>query len=231
MEHVAIGGHTQRAVAPHQIVYAVHALDIHRQTFQTVGDLAGDRFALQAANLLEVSELRHFHAVEPNFPAQAPGAERRVFPVIFHEADVVNGRIQTQLFQRAQVQFLNVVRRWLNHHLELIVVLQTVRVFTVAAVSRTAGRLHVGGSHWLRPQRAQARHRVRGSRADFHVQWLNDGAALARPIVLQCQDQALKGLGIKLLHVEFARDTSGFKWDGPVYPLTVRYTARIPQQV
>ncbi|EKF66795.1 hypothetical protein B194_0049 [Serratia plymuthica A30] len=72
---------------------------------------------------------------------------------------------------------------------------------------------------------------MRGSRADFHVQWLNNGAALARPIVLQCQDQALKGLGIKLLHVEFARDTSGFIWNGPVYPLTVRYTARIRQQV
>ncbi len=45
------------------------------------------------------------------------------------------------------------------------------------------------------------------------------------------EDQAPEGLGIKLLHVEFARDTSGFRWNGPVYPLTVRYTARIRQQV
>jgi len=35
---------------------------------------------------------------------------------------------------------------------------------------------------------------------------LNNGAALTCPVILQGQDQALKGLGIKLLHVEFARD-------------------------
>ncbi|GBG57474.1 hypothetical protein SPFL3101_02819 [Sporomusaceae bacterium FL31] len=63
MEHVAVGGNAQRAVAPHQIVNAVHALDVHRQTFQTVSDLAGDRFALHTANLLEVGKLRDFHAV------------------------------------------------------------------------------------------------------------------------------------------------------------------------
>ena len=63
MEHVAVGGFTQRAVAPDQVVNAVYALNVHGQTFQTVGDLAGNRFTLQTTNLLEVSELRHFHAV------------------------------------------------------------------------------------------------------------------------------------------------------------------------
>ncbi len=123
MEHVAVGGFTQRAIAPDQVVNAVHALDIHRQTFQTVGDFTGHRLALQAADLLEVGELRHFHAIQPHFPAESPGAQRRVFPVIFHETDVVNGRVHTQLFQRTEVQLLNVVRRRLNHYLELIVVL------------------------------------------------------------------------------------------------------------
>ena len=47
-----------------------------------------------------------------------------------------------------------------NHHLELVVVLETVRVFAVAAVGRAAGWLHIGGGHRLRPQCAQARHRV-----------------------------------------------------------------------
>lgn len=123
MEHVAIGGFTQRAVAPDQVVNAVYALNVHCQTFQTVGDLAGNRFTLQTTNLLEVSELRHFHAVQPHFPAQPPGTQRRVFPVIFHETDVVDGRVHAQLFQRTKVQLLNIVRRWLNDHLELIVVL------------------------------------------------------------------------------------------------------------
>lgn len=63
MEHVAVGGFTQRAVAPDQVVNAVYALNVHGQTFQTVGDLTGNRFTFQTTNLLEVSELRHFHAV------------------------------------------------------------------------------------------------------------------------------------------------------------------------
>ena len=123
MEHVAVGGFTQRTVTPDQVVNAVNALNVHRQSFQTVGDLAGHRLTLQTADLLEVGELRHFHPVQPHFPAQTPGTQRRVFPVVFHEADVVNRRIHTQLFQRPEVQLLNVVRRWLNDHLELIVVL------------------------------------------------------------------------------------------------------------
>ena len=110
MEHVAVGGFTQRAVAPDQIVDAVDALDIHRQTLQAVGDFAGYRFALEAADLLEIGELRHFHAVQPDFPAETPGAQRRVFPVVFNKADVMNGGIDAQLFQRAEIELLNIVR-------------------------------------------------------------------------------------------------------------------------
>lgn len=77
MEHVAVGGFTQRAVAPDQVVNAVYALNVHGQTFQTVGDLTGNRFTFQTTNLLEVSELRHFHAVQPHFPAQSPGTQRQ----------------------------------------------------------------------------------------------------------------------------------------------------------
>jgi len=123
VEHVAVSGFTQRAIAPDQVINAVHALDVHRQTLQTVGDLAGHRLTLEAAHLLEVGELRHFHAVEPHFPAQTPGAQRRVFPVVFDKANVVDSRVHTQLFQRPEVQLLDVVRRGFNHHLELIVVL------------------------------------------------------------------------------------------------------------
>ncbi len=110
MEHVAVGGFTQRAVAPDQVVNAVYALNVHGQTFQTVGDFTGDRLTFQTAHLLEVGELRHFHTVQPHFPAQTPGTQRRVFPVIFHETDVVDGWIHTQLFQRPKVQLLNIVR-------------------------------------------------------------------------------------------------------------------------
>ena len=88
--------------------------------------------------MLEVGELGDFHAVQPDFPAQTPGAEGRRFPVVFDEADVVDQRVEADVLERAQVQFLEVVRVRLQDHLELVVVLQTVRVFAVAAVSRAA---------------------------------------------------------------------------------------------
>ena len=46
---------------PLQVEDALDALDVHRQAFQTVRDLAGDRPALDAAHLLEVGELRDLH--------------------------------------------------------------------------------------------------------------------------------------------------------------------------
>ena len=43
----------------------------------------------------------------------------------------------------------------LQHHLELVVVLQAVGVLAIAAVSRAAAGLHVGGVPGLRPHRSQ----------------------------------------------------------------------------
>ena len=75
-EHVAVGDRALRADRPDQVVDVVAVLQIHAQTFKTVGDLAQHRLALDAAGLLEVSELGDFHAVEPHFPAKAPGTQR-----------------------------------------------------------------------------------------------------------------------------------------------------------
>jgi hypothetical protein len=109
-------------------------LQVHRQALQAVGDLAGDRLAVDAADLLEVGELGHLHAVEPDLPAQAPAAQRGVLPVVFDEADVVGLQVEAHRLQRAQVQLQDVGRRGLEHHLVLVVVLQAVRVLAVAAV-------------------------------------------------------------------------------------------------
>ncbi len=112
----------------------VHALQVHGQALQAVGDLAGGGLAVDAADLLEVGELGHFHAVEPHFPAQAPGAQRGVFPVVFDKADVVLLQVEAQGFERAQVQLQDVGGRGLEDHLVLVVVLQAVGVLAVAAV-------------------------------------------------------------------------------------------------
>ncbi len=100
--------------------------------------------------------------------------------------------IDADLRERAQIKFLDVVGRRLQDHLELVIVLQPVRVLAVAPVLRPPRGLHVGGLPRLRPERAQRRRRMKGARAHFHVVGLQDHAALLGPESLQRQDQPLE---------------------------------------
>src|SRR5690606_32281430 len=95
------------------------------------------------ADLLEVRELCDLHAVHPDLPAESPGALRRGFPIVFDEADVVLERVDAHSGEAAQIQVLDVLRAWLQEHLELVVCAPTVRVLAVAAVSGPSARLHV----------------------------------------------------------------------------------------
>ena len=79
------------------------------------------RDSLDAAHLLEVRKLRDLHAVEPDLPAKAPGAERRALPVVLDKADVMVVGVQANGGKRPQVELLGVDRRGLDKHLELIV--------------------------------------------------------------------------------------------------------------
>ncbi len=160
-EHVAVA-HLLRAVAAVEIEFedVLDALHIHRQPFEPVGELAGDRRAFKAGDLLEIRELRNLHAVAPAFPAEPPGAERRAFPIVLDEADVVDLRIDADGVERLQIKLLQVVRRRLEDHLHLIIVLQAVRVLAVAAVLGPARRLHIGRVPRFRPERAQRRRRM-----------------------------------------------------------------------
>ena len=96
-------------------------------------------------------------------------------------------------FQRLQVEFLDVQRRRLQHHLVLVVVLQAVRVLAIAAVLRAARGLHVGGIPRLRADRTQEGGGVEGAGTDFDVVGLQERAALLVPKLLQTQDDFLEG--------------------------------------
>ena len=76
-----------------EIIDPVDALHVHGEPLEPVGELARHRRAFEAGDLLEISELRDLHAVAPAFPAEPPGAERRAFPVVFDETQVVHGRV------------------------------------------------------------------------------------------------------------------------------------------
>ena len=90
MEHVAVGHASRGTLAPQDVVDALDTLQVHGEPLESVGDLAGHGATVEAADLLEVGELRDFHAVQPHFPPQAPGAERGRFPVVLDEAHVVH---------------------------------------------------------------------------------------------------------------------------------------------
>src|SRR5262245_18239586 len=87
---LAVGGLVLALAAVEiEIEHVVDVLHIHGEAFEPVSQLARDGIAVEAADLLKIGELRHLHAVEPHFPAEAPGAERRALPIVLDEADVV----------------------------------------------------------------------------------------------------------------------------------------------
>ena len=111
-------------------------LHIHRQPFEAVRHLEARERHRDAADLLEIGELPDLHAVAPDFPAEAPGSERRALPIVLDEAEVVAQRIEADLAVAREQQLLGVVRARLDDDLVLVIVLQPVRVLAVAAVAR-----------------------------------------------------------------------------------------------
>ena len=146
VENVTIGD----VANPFNIKYILNALDIHSQTLQAVRDFYSYRLNVDAANLLEISELGDFHTIQPNLPAQAPSAQSRRFPVILNKADIMLLLMNAQLSQTLQVQLLNVFRGRFNDNLKLMMLEQTVRVVAITAVCRTTGRLNVANAPILR---------------------------------------------------------------------------------
>ena len=193
-EHVTVGhGRAVGQVAPHQVVDGVDALGVHGDTLQAIGDLDGHGVDLDAAHLLEVRKLRDLHAIEPDLPAKAPGAERRALPVVLDKADVMVVGVQADGGQRTQVELLGVDRRGLDEHLELIVVLHAVGVLAVAAVGGTAAGLCIAGAPLGGTERAQRGRGMEGTGTDLGVIGLHDDAALLAPVLLEAQDDVLEG--------------------------------------
>jgi hypothetical protein len=108
-----------------------------------------------------------FHAVAPDFPAKAPGAERRAIPIVLDEADVVVGEIDADRGEAAQVKLLEIGRARLQDHLILVIMLEPVRVLAVAAVGRAAAGLDVGRLPVVGAEAAQGCGRVEGAGAPF----------------------------------------------------------------
>ena len=190
--HVAIGNGALRADRPDQVEDVVDVLQVHAQALEAVGNLAGNRPAFHAAGLLEIGELGDFHAVQPHFPAQAPGAQGRRFPVVLDKTQVVHQRVDAQRLQRSEIALEQVIGVGLHHHLVLVVALQTVGIFAIAAIGRTAAGLDEGGIPRLRAERAQKGGGMEGAGADLDVERLDQHASLLAPVLVEAQDELLE---------------------------------------
>ena len=190
---VPIGDLPQRTVGPHEVEETLDALQIHRKTFEAVGDLTHHWPAVEAANLLEIRELRDLHAVQPHLPAEAPCTERRRFPVVLDEPHVVDARVDTHRRERSQVEVDEIRWRRLDHHLVLVVPLHAKRVLAVAPIGRATRGLNVRGAPRLRADGPQERGRVERARTHLHVVGLQQRAALPGPVLLEREDQVLEG--------------------------------------
>jgi hypothetical protein len=129
---------------PAQIIDALGALQKGADAFEPIGKFDGNGVEVQAAALLEVSELGDLETVEQNLPADTPGAERRRFPVVFLEANVMLAQVDADRGQALQVQVLNVRRGRLEDDLKLRVLVETVGILAIAPVGGPTARLNVG---------------------------------------------------------------------------------------
>src|SRR6266852_8046731 len=85
---------------PHDVVDRIDILQESAQPLQTVGEFGRNRVEVDAATLLEISELRNLESIEHDLPPDAPSAQRRRLPVIFFELNVVLPQINTDRTER-----------------------------------------------------------------------------------------------------------------------------------
>ena len=181
-----------QAAQPVDVPHAVHILQRQHDALDAIGDFHRHRLQLQAAGLLKIGELGDFLAVEPDLPAQTPGAQGRTLPVVFHKADVLLFRLQPQRPQGVEVELLRVAGVRLQDDLILEEGLHAVGVFAVAPVIGADAGLDVGHAPGLRPQHAQQGGGVVGARADLHVVGIPQDAVLLRPEAVQPENHFLK---------------------------------------
>ena len=70
--------------------------------------------------------------------------------------------------------------------------LQSIGIFAITPIGRSAARLHVSGTPGLRADCTYEGCRMEGTGADLHIQGLQNHAALLGPVILQGLDQALE---------------------------------------
>ena len=142
--------------------------------------------------MLEIGELADLEPVEDDLPADSPGPEGGRRPVVLLETEVVLGGIHATGREALQIEIVDVLRRRLQDELELVVLVEAVRVLPVATVGGPAGGLHIDDLPGRGAEDPEERLGMHGSCTHLHVVGLDDDGALLRPEAGQLQDQVLE---------------------------------------
>jgi len=76
-------------IIPFQVINVINPLEIHGNSFQTVGEFDRYRVQLYTSGHLKVGKLSDLHSIQPDFPSQAGSTQGGRFPIIFHKADIM----------------------------------------------------------------------------------------------------------------------------------------------
>src|SRR5258708_6820347 len=174
------------------MVDALDALQKCADALQAVSQFDRDRVQIDSSALLEVGELCNLEPVEENLPPDAPGAQGRRLPVVFLKANVVFLEVNSDGSETLQVHILHIDRRGLKDDLKLQMLVQPVRIFSVATVGGPTARLSVRHAIGSGPEHAQEGFRMHCPCPDFHIVRLLQHAALPYPELRQFQNQILK---------------------------------------
>src|SRR5579863_7262975 len=173
------------AFGPLDVVQGVDALQKCRKTFEAIRQLGRNQVEIDSAALLEISELGDLEAVQHHLPADTPGSQRRSFPVVLFKLDVVFAKVDANRFETPQILVDDIGGRRFQNHLKLLVLVEPVGIFSVAAVGGAAARLYISHSIRLRAENAQECLGRHGSGADLDIVRLGDDAAAVGPVLLQ----------------------------------------------
>ena len=128
--------------------------------------------------------MRDFHPIAPAFPAKSPGPQGRAFPIVFDKPHIMQRGIDTNRRKTFQIELLKIRRGRFQQHLELVIMLQPVWVFAIAAITGTTRRLDIGRAPGSGSERPQSGGGMKRARTHLHVVRLQRDTAIIGPEAL-----------------------------------------------
>src|ERR1700691_6191500 len=118
---------------PDHVIKGVDILQKGGDALQPIGDFCRDGIEIEAATLLEVSELGDLQAIQHDLPADAPSPQCGRVPIVFFKLEVVLAQVNADGDEGFQVDLLHIGRWGLKHHLKLSVFEEPVGILPVTA--------------------------------------------------------------------------------------------------